>query len=203
MDKTIIGLKILKKKIANFISIIGYPLLTIPVFILFKMFEFETISKAILISSLIIGGIFVPVILWMFLKSKNGTYTNFDVSDKIQRRSLFSFIVTVLIIVTVLLFVVDQSNNIIISSLFALILIIVSQATNYFIKSSLHVSLNIYLSSLIFPFSYKIGISVFLFTLAISWARIELGRHSIKEILLGWIIGIIISFTMLKFQGYI
>jgi hypothetical protein len=191
------------KKIANIISIIGHPLLTIPLFVAIVMFGFEVFSKAALISFLIIGCVFIPVTLMMYKKSKNGTYTNFDVSDKTQRRSLFIFAIPILIIVTSILFFTNQSKNLCISVLFALILLIISYLVNFYIKSSLHVSLNIYLSSLIVTNNFKIGIAVLLFTGLISWSRVKLGRHSLKEVIVGFIIGLIVSIIMLKLEGYI
>lgn len=167
------------------------------------MFGSEITTKSSLISFLIIGCVFVPIILWMYIKSKNGTYTNFDVSNQTQRRSLFWFAVPLLLIVTVILFVTHQSKNLCISVLFALILLIVSQITNLFVKSSLHVSLNIYLSALVFTQNYKIGIVVLLYTGLISWSRVKLDRHTKKEVLVGSFIGILISIVMLKFEGYI
>jgi membrane-associated phospholipid phosphatase len=191
------------KKIANIISIIGHPLLTIPIFILIVMSGFESFPKASLIAFLIVGCVFIPVILRMYIKSKNGTYTNFDVSDRTQRKSLFLFAIPLLLVVTVILFATNQSRTLCISVLFALILLIVSQVTNFYIKSSLHVSLNIYLSSLIFTVNYKIGIAVLLFTVLIGWSRVQLGRHTKKEVLFGLIIGVLISLIMLVFEGYI
>lgn len=190
-------------KIAKYISIIGHPLLTIPVFIVIVMFKFNDFHKAFLISSLIIGFVFIPVILWMYFKSKNGSYTNFDVSDKTQRKSLFLFAVPLLLIVTIILYKTNQSSNLCISVLFALILVIISQIINIFIKSSLHVSLNIYLAALIFTIDYKISLIVLLFTGLLCWSRVKLKRHTIKEVVFGLLIGTCISLIMLKFEGYI
>jgi len=190
-------------KLAKIISIIGHPLLTIPVFIIIVMFKFNSFSKAISISSIIIGCIFIPLILWMYIKSKNGTYTNFDVSDKTQRRSLFVFAIPLLLIVTTILFATHQSINLCISVLFALILTIISQIVNIYIKSSLHISLNIYLAALIFTVDYKVSIIVFLFTGLLCWSRVKLKRHTIKEVVFGLIIGLFISLIMLKFEGFI
>lgn len=191
------------KKVANFISIIGHPLLTIPIFVMIVMFGFKGFSEAAMISALIVGGIFIPVILWMYIKSKNGTYTNFDVSDKNERKSLFLFVIPLLIIVTVALFATNQSRNLCISVLFALILTVISQCVNFFVKSSLHVSLNIYLAALIFTVNFEMGIAVLLFTVLLSWSRLKLGRHTIKEVLFGASIGTLISLIMLLTEGFI
>jgi len=191
------------KKIATFISIVGHPLLTIPLFILIVLFGNEDSSRAAPISFLIIGCVFIPVIIRLYIKSKNGSYTNFDVSDKIQRRSLYLFVVPLLLIVTIILFATNQSRNLCLGVLFALLLLILSQAINYFVKSSLHVSLNIYLSALIFTVNFKAGVAALLFTALISWSRVKLGRHSVKEVLFGLLIGTIISLILLKLEGYI
>ena len=191
------------KKIATFISTLGHPLLTIPLFILIVLFGNEDSSRAAPISFLIIGCVFIPVTIRLYIKSRNGSYTNFDVSDKIQRRSLYLFVVPLLLIVTIILFATNQSRNLCLGVLFALLLLILSQAINYFVKSSLHVSLNIYLSALIFTVNFKAGVAALLFTALISWSRVKLGRHSVKEVLFGLLIGTIISLILLKLEGYI
>ena len=191
------------KKIAAFISIVGHPLLTIPLFILIVLFGNEDSSRAAPISFLIIGCVFIPVTIRLYIKSRNGSYTNFDVSDKIQRRSLYLFVVPLLLIVTIILFATNQSKNLCLGVFFALLLLILSQAINYFVKSSLHVSLNIYLSALIFTVNFKAGVAALLFTGLISWSRIKLGRHSVKEVLFGLLIGTIISLILLKLEGFI
>jgi membrane-associated phospholipid phosphatase len=138
----------------------------------------------------------------MYLKSRNGSYTNFDVSDRTQRKSLFRFAIPLLFIVTVVLFATHQSKNLCISVLFALILLIVSQVINLYVKSSLHVSFNIYLSALVFTVNYKIGIVALLFTGLLMWSRVKLERHTIKEVVFGLVIGLVISLLMLTFEGY-
>jgi len=176
-------------------------MLTIPVFVVIAMFGFEDFKKAAFISFLIIGCIFIPLIVRMYLKSKNGTYTNFDVSDRKQRKSLFIYAVPLLAFVTFLLFTTGQNINLCISLLFATVLVFVSQIVNLFIKSSLHVSLNIYLSFLVMTLNVAAGIVLLLFTVLLGWSRIVLGRHTLKEVLCGGCIGFAISLLMYCVEG--
>lgn len=189
--------------LAKFISTVGHPLLTLPVFILTAMLSSGHSKHSILISIVIIGGIFIPLILRMFIKSRNGSYTNFDVSNQKQRYSLFTFAIPLLSCVTLLLFLTHQSINLNISILFALLLAILSYIINFRIKSSLHVSLNIYLSALIFTTNAKLGIFVFLFTALLGWSRVKLGRHTFKEVVCGAIIGVFISTGMLLTEKFL
>src|SRR6187549_2551127 len=184
-------------KLASFISLIGHPLLTFPVFSIIALFTHEAFQKALMHASFIIIGIFLPVIVKMYRNTKNGTYTNFDVSDKTQRQSWYVFAIVVLLMVTVFLFVTGQPRPMTMGVLFSLILLIVSKIINYYIKSSLHVSLNILLSFLILPMNLAIGLFFLFFTILIAWARITLARHNLKEVVAGAGVGFAIGIISL------
>jgi len=192
----------MKQKIARIISIVGHPLLTIPLYVLFVMVGFEDIKRAALNSFLIIGCIFIPLALWLFVKSRNGTYTNFDVSDRKQRKSVFVFIIPILCVVTYILYKTGQSSHLWQSMFFALLLVVILQLVNFNIKSSMHVALNIYLAFLVMTVNYKIGIVILLLTGLIGWSRIVLGRHSIKEVMFGAVIGFTVSIFMFYVEVY-
>lgn len=190
------------KKVAHIVSIIGHPLLTYPIFLIIVLFRNEVASKALGILALIIGCVFVPVIIRLYLKSKNGTYTNFDVSDRNQRKSIYWFSIPLLMVVTAILFLTGQSRNLCISVLFALVLLVISSLMNFYTKCSLHMAFTIYLSALIVAHSFIMGSVVLLFTVFIGWSRLKLGRHTLKEILFGSVLGILISIWMLTVNGY-
>jgi membrane-associated phospholipid phosphatase len=186
----------MKQTIAKCLSLGGHPLLTIPLFVIITMFATENTGKAALVILLVVGGIFVPLIAWLYIKSKNGTTTNFDVSDRKQRKSLFVFILPVLMLVTIILYYTGQSKTVCLSVFFGLVITFVSQLVNLRIKSSLHVSMTVYLAFLIMPLNYIAGIIVLLLSVLIGWSRIVLGRHTLKEVLWGGGIGLTIGLIM-------
>ncbi|MEO8516892.1 MAG: hypothetical protein ABI426_09110 [Flavobacterium sp.] len=185
----------MKTKIASYISIIGHPLLTIPVFSIIIFFTYEEFQKALIHSGLILVGFFLPLSIKMYVNSKNGTYTNFDVSNRTQRQSWYIFAILLLFAFTVFLFVTDQPRVLRLSVLFSLLLLLTSQIMNYFIKSSLHVSFNIFLSFLILPINLYIGLFFLAFTIVIAWSRLTLKRHTLKEIIAGTIVGLTIGLS--------
>jgi len=193
----------MKKNIAHVVSVLGHPLLTIPLYVALVMFGSEDFKRASLNTFLIIGCVFIPVTVWLYIKSRNGSYTNFDVSDRKQRKSVFVFIIPILSIVTYILYKSDQASHVWQSMLFGLILLFILQVVNFRIKSSMHVSLNIYLSFLIMTVNYPVGIIVLLLTAPIGWSRVALGRHSLKEVLSGTIIGLLVSLVMMHAEGYL
>lgn len=193
----------MKKNIAHIVSVLGHPLLTIPLYVALVMFGSEDFKRASLNTFLIIGCVFIPVTVWLYIKSRNGSYTNFDVSDRKQRKSVFVFIIPILSIVTYILYKSDQASHVWQSMLFGLILLFILQVVNFRIKSSMHVSLNIYLSFLIMTVNYPVGIIVFLLTAPIGWSRVVLGRHSLKEVISGTIIGLLVSMVMMHTEGFL
>lgn len=186
----------MKKTIPLFISRIGHPLVTIPTFVIITMFTYDNFENAVRVSSLIIGCIFLPLTIWLYVKYKNGSHTNFDVSDQTQRKSLFLFILPLLMIVTIILYKTGQSKQVCLAVFFGLVITFASQLVNFYVKSSLHVSMTIYLSFLIMPLNYIAGVTLLLFTVVIGWSRIVLGRHSLKEVMYGVGVGLIISLIM-------
>ena len=136
-------------KLANTLSTIGHPLLTVSLFSIISLFNFESIQKAAIISTIIIGVVIIPTTIKMYLGKKSGLYTNFDVSDKIERQSWYKYVLILLFVVTLVLFLTDQSLTLRLSVLFFFLLLLTSQIVNNSIKSSLHVSFNVFIAFLI------------------------------------------------------
>src|SRR6478735_194890 len=106
-------------KLAKYISALGNPLLTFPLVVIVALFQFEEPQKAFFISLLIVGGVFIPITIKMYRGSKDGTYTNFDISDQSQRQTWYIWAIGLLSIVTIILFITDQSMLLRLNMLFA------------------------------------------------------------------------------------
>lgn len=189
----------MKRNLAKVISILGHPLLTFPVFVVIALFTYEEFHQALIHSSLILGGIFLPLSLKMYLKTKNGSYTNFDISDQKQRQSWYIYALLVLLAMTIILFATGQPRTLRLSILFALLLLTISKLANFFIKSSLHVSLNIFLAFLIMSMNMLIGLIFLSCIIFVAWARLVLKRLSVKEIITGALIGFVVGIVAFIF----
>ena len=84
--------------------------------------------------------------------------------------------------------------------LFALLLMVASQVVNNYIKSSLHISLNIVLCFLILPINAVLSLTYFGFVIVIAWSRLALKRHTIIEIYAGAILGLIAGVCFFYFR---
>jgi hypothetical protein len=186
-------------KIAKCISILGHPMITIPVFVMITLFNFETMEKASLICALIIGGIFIPLAIKMYRGEKSGAYSNFDVSNRSERQSWYTYVVVLLVLVTIVVFITGQSRTLCLSVLFSSLLLITAQLVNRYIKSSLHVSLNVFLFFMILHMNVAAACAFLVFIFLIARARLILNRHTPKELLTGALIGVFWGAVFLLF----
>jgi hypothetical protein len=183
-------------KVARYISIIGHPLITVPFIVILCLFHYEDFNSALFASILTIIGIIVPLSIKMYRNTKTGVYTNFDVSNQGERKSWYYFAFALLAAIVIILFLTDQPHALQFGFLLAALLLLTSQVVNYFIKSSLHVSFNVFLSFLIAPINIVIACCFFFFVFSIAWSRITLKRHTIKETSVGAVIGLFFGFLL-------
>lgn len=190
------------KKIAKFISIIGHPFLTIPLYTLIITFSVYNFKRAAFISGMILGCFFLPIAIWNYVRTKRGVYTNFDVSVQKQRNSMYLFAIPILAVVLVVFYFTGQTRGLLICILFSLILLTLSYLINFVVKCSGHVSLTVFLACMVLPVNFPAAIILIFCTLIIGWSRIILKRHTLTEVITGFFLGAICSFGMLYFQGY-
>jgi hypothetical protein len=88
------------------------------------------------------------------------------------------------------MWITGQSQGVKLVVLLAFLLMITAQLVNYFVKSSLHISLNIFLAFLLFPISTIAGVLFAFFIFLIGWSRLVLNRHTVVEVLTGVLIGV-------------
>jgi hypothetical protein len=183
----------MKLKIANIISTIGHPLLTIPIFVIIILFSYQDLQSAFLVSSLIIGCVFIPLTIKMYRGSRKGTYTNFDVSDRNERQNWYEAVLVLLLILISIFFLTNQSQAIRYNALLFLLLLSIAKIGNYFIKTSLHVSLHVFLSFLFMQINIEYGVLFLVFVFPIAWSRLVLKRHTLREVIYGGINGLAIG----------
>ncbi|MCB4235292.1 hypothetical protein LDL59_09850 [Kaistella anthropi] len=79
---------------------------------------------------------------------KTGKYSNMDVSNRVQRKSLYFFIIAAIAGYLLYDFAVNKNADLIM--VFIMVLLIVMQISNYFIKSSMHTAFNLFVAALFF-----------------------------------------------------
>jgi membrane-associated phospholipid phosphatase len=182
-------------KISKVISDFFNPLVSLFIFFVYMSVRNYTLKDSLLYFLPILLMIILPVIIWLVWNVKTGRYTNMDVSNRIQRKTLYIFIAVC--VVSYLLFNYFQNGYVDFVMLFILILLFSMQISNYFIKSSMHTAFNIFVAALFFALDTTMGFVWLGISFLVGITRIILKRHTPREVFMGAGIAFVVSFIYL------
>ena len=182
-------------KISKIISDFFNPLVSLFIFFVYMSIKNYSFNDAFSYFLPILLIIIIPVIVWLVWNVKTGRYTNMDVSNRIQRKTLYIFIATC--VIAYIVYNYFKNGYIDFVMLFVLILLFAMQISNYFIKSSMHTSFNIFVAALFFALNPVMGIIWLGVAALVGITRVILKRHTVKEVLMGTGIAFMVSFLYL------
>ncbi|WP_160138324.1 phosphatase PAP2 family protein [Chryseobacterium sp. c4a] len=182
-------------KISKIISDFFNPLVSLIIFFVYMSFREYTFKESLLYFLPLLLMIIAPVVIWLVWNVKTGRYTNMDVSNRVQRKTLYIFIAACVIIYLIFNYVKNGYVDLVM--LFILILLFALQISNFFIKSSMHTAFNIFVAALFFTLDWKMGLLWLGIAGLVGLTRIILKRHTVKEVFMGAGIAFMVSFIYL------
>jgi membrane-associated phospholipid phosphatase len=176
--------------VARIISALGHPLVLLGVSSAVIAFRAYNVTRAAIVSAVMIGIVIIPVTLHNIWKTKTKAYTNFDVSDQKQRNSFYKVGLILLGSATAMLFFVPDASDFFIGTLFAFLMMLTSAVVNLKIKASLHTSVCMYLTFVYSLLNIPLALVMLVFTILVAISRLILKRHSLSEVGVGAVIGV-------------
>ncbi|MEZ7507953.1 ABC transporter permease [Cloacibacterium sp. Arc13] len=186
----------LSKVISNLLN----PLFSLLIFFVCFAYVKMTWEESLINILLMIALVVIPIFSWISWNVKKGNYTNMDVSDRKQRNSLYLFNFIVIAIYTGVLYFTKQRTDLLFIIVFLFFLMLIMHISNFFIKSSMHTAFNVFVTALFFSLNPILGIIWFVLTSFVAISRIILKRHTPKEVIMGALIGTIVSLAYLYFS---
>lgn len=188
-----------KLQLAKLISIIGHPLLVGSLYVIFiSFYDLEKIT-AVMISIAMLSVVTFPILIHNYIKTKKGTYSNFDVSDQKQRRGFYPFSILLFAICLILFVILHLPKVVLVTTASFLGMLLCMALVNFKIKASLHLAIALFIVPKFFEISIIFGLGFLFFGIGIAWSRLILRRHSAQEISLGSIIGLLFGLLSLYF----
>lgn len=181
--------------ISKVISDFFNPLVSLVIFFVYMSIREYTFKESLLYFLPLLLMIIAPVVIWLVWNVKTGRYTNMDVSNRVQRKTLYVFIAACVIIYLVFNYI--RNGYIDLVMLFILILLFTLQISNFFIKSSMHTAFNIFVAALFFTLDWGMGLLWLGIASLVGLTRIILKRHTVKEVFMGAGIAFVVSFIYL------
>lgn len=181
--------------VSKIISDFFNPLISLFIFFIYMSIKEYSFKDSLLYFLPILLMVIVPVIIWLVWNVKTGRYTNMDVSNRVQRKTLYIFIAAC--VITYLIFNYIRNGYLDLVMLFILLLLFALQISNLFIKSSMHTAFNIFVAALFFTLDWRIGLLWLGIAVLVGITRIILKRHTTKEVFMGAGIAFLVSFIYL------
>lgn len=190
--------KLLSIKSARIISILFVPpSFTLIIFtVLAFVLERSSLSRYVVISTALIFGFILPVLMFSILK-RRGLIA--DIDAKIKEERTFPFLLSILFYASGLIIFIHYSINIISIAFWfcyisnTLLVIVI----NKFWKISAHMmGASGPFAALIFVFGYY-ALPFLLLLVAIGWARIKLECHNLNQVLAGAVLAFLSTYTQI------
>ncbi|WP_027385288.1 phosphatase PAP2 family protein [Chryseobacterium gregarium] len=182
-------------KTSKIISDFFNPLVSLVIFFFYMSVKTYSLHDSLMYFLPILLMIILPVVIWLVWNVKTGRYTNMDVSNRVQRISLYFFIAAC--VIAYIAFDYFRKGHVDLIMIFILILLLVMQLSNYFIKSSMHTAFNVFVAALFFALDNTLGISWLGIAALVGITRVIVGRHTPKEVMTGAGIAFMVSFIYL------
>jgi hypothetical protein len=189
----------LKNKIAQIISQVGHPILLILAFLIYFLFTIHSAGKAILTLIIVLFLGVLPLIFWNLIRTKKGLYSNFDVSIRSQRKSMYLLILILALLVLFALWVNGQPDAVLIGSAILIQLLCFAFVINFKSKVSLHVAISIFTAFGFWDINSWVAICLWISSPIIAWSRWYLKRHQLVELIWGLLLGLICGIEILLF----
>lgn len=177
-------------RVAFWISALGHPLLTVALFVSYAAFRLLARPLAAWVVLGVVAGVVLPIAYWNYRQVQRGTYTNFDVSVRAQRRSFYPRLLLLLGATTAGLYAAPATGLLRPGMLVATGLLTVCYGVNFWLKVSLHAALSFFVAGclgLLAGPAWAVGAG--LAAALVAGSRWVLGRHSIPELLVGAALG--------------
>lgn len=187
-------------EVARWISIvvhpIAFPLVTLYLVAYAKTHSVTTSARYTLVALLLTS---VPIALLVSIQVLRGRWTDLDVSVRRQRYTLYPFGLLCMIALAAA-FIAMGAPGICVRATLAIVLAnLVDAVINLAYKVSAHATGAAICATVLWSAVPLWGVIGAVLALAVGWSRVELGRHTRGQVLLGWLVGTASTLALLMF----
>ncbi|MBI4815878.1 MAG: hypothetical protein HY791_06460 [Deltaproteobacteria bacterium] len=183
------------RSLARFVSVAGHPFLLIPLSIALATSEAASTAGFRALLSLTLGSLLVVGALVLFGRWR-GWWSHIDVPERDRRAPLYGAAIVTTALSTAALELIGQPSVVVRGSLVATGMLALSLALNRFaLKVSLHTAMAVYSAGIL---GVNLGGTALLgVAVLVGWSRVVLGRHTPREVLAGFAVGLLACAALL------
>ena len=131
----------------------------------------------------------VPVSLVVYVQVKRGKWSDFDVSQRKQRYTLYPLTLLCLCLLSYVYYRIHARMEAVQAVLSLLLANIINGFINLYWKVSAHATTAAACAALLWQFAPTWGPPAAAGAVLVGWSRVELKRHTAGQVLVGWLVG--------------
>lgn len=187
-----------RQRLARWLSRIFHPfLISIITLVLVIYLDGFSWMEAIKWTAVATTMVILPVTMYLVYRVKNGRYSDWNISVREQRYSIYTLAGACFVALTILFIQADAPPIALACIYAALLTITLAAGINRFLtKVSIHSAAMAGCATVIALLSPPIGFLMALTTVAVGWSRVQLNQHTVGQVMLGWSIAVVFMFSV-------
>lgn len=178
---------LLMKQSAWWISLVGHPAIVVPFTVTLLSWQggVSSVSK-VLVPILVLVLVVMVFSMWQVRRRR---WDDIDASQPTERKTLLLALGACLVGVALIVPSFRLPTGLGLGLLIASLQVVVAMISSRWLKISLHSAFNAFCSILLWPLGVGVVLLWLGWTLIVSWSRLTLCRHTIREVLVGGCLG--------------
>ena len=185
------------KRIARWLSIIAHPLVMVALLVAVPAMRQSpgTVVRSVL---LVVVAVVVPIAVLMFRQVRRGRWANADASERSERPVLFLVALAGLVAALAWVLLTDPRSFLVRGMLVVAGFLLLAALLTRWVKLSLHVAFAALTATALCLLGSPIGYGLIAVVAAVFWSRLALGRHSLRELLVGLALGVVTGVVLVR-----
>jgi len=188
-------------RVAYTCSVVGNPLFIGAVFLFAFCLRLLDASRAMAIMAALVVLLFLPITIWIQTRVRMGRYSDFDVSRREDRTTMYPLVLVLILFATGMLFFTRQPKMLSVGMLCVSTMIVVAYLTNQWMKISLHTVFCFFFALVAIKISVAWLAPMLIFAVLVAFSRLILKRHRVVELMAGAGLGLLTGSVLLFALG--
>lgn len=186
---------------AKLFSVAGNPLITSTLIIGVACIRLLDGLHALAILAALVLCVIVPIVWWNHRGVRSGQYSDFDVSRREDRNTMYPLLVFLPLIGSAVLGAAQQPRALTCGLLAASLMSLAASLINRWIKISLHAAFSFFFAVGSAALTWRMVAPLTIFAILVTISRWIIGRHVWRELVLGTLLGVFAGSALLKTIG--
>ncbi len=186
-----------RRRIAWWISVVAHPFVLVPAGILVVSVGRVGAARAFGFVVAVLLMTIVPMAFYIRRRLRKGRFSDYDVSRQKDRPELFTFGLGLMALAAAVFWWTPGLRFLFPGTVAVTAMIVAAALINLWDKVSLHSAFAAYVVVFVAMTSPGLSIAGAVVALAVGWSRVELGRHTRRQVALGLVLGTITGLGLL------